>query len=155
MLLIFRPFKVGDFVTAGGQTGIVHEIGLFSTALDTPDNRRIIVPNGSIVSGVITNATFHDMRIADVNVQTDGAISIDSARTLLTQTAASVPGRDAAKTPAVALTNMGAANTYNVSVWCKTAELDAVKERLTIALNGAIGAKGMAPAAPVTLVKNV
>lgn len=155
MLLIFRPFKVGDFVTAGGQTGIIHEIGLFSTMLDTPDNRRIIVPNGSIVSGVITNATYHDQRIADANVSVDASVNIEMARTALAQAAAGVAGRDPAKTPGVALTAMGAANTFNVSVWCKTTELDAVKERLLIALNQAIGAKGMGPAAPVTLVKNV
>jgi hypothetical protein len=50
---------------------------------------------------------------------------------------------------------MGAASSFNVSVWCATGELDAVKERLLLALNTVITAKGMGPAAPVTLVKNV
>jgi small conductance mechanosensitive channel len=155
MLLIFRPFKVGDFVTAGGQTGIVNEVGLFSTTLDTLDNRRIIVPNGAIVGGVITNATHHGERVADVNVQTDAAIDLDKARNLLTHTANGVQGRLAAKPAAVALTAMGAANTWNVGVWCKTSEIDAVKERLLIDLNAAIGRDGLAPTLPVTLVKNV
>jgi small conductance mechanosensitive channel len=155
MLLIFRPFKVGDFVTAGGQTGIINEIGLFSTTLDTADNRRIIVPNGAIVSGVITNATFHPARVADVTVQVDAGVSVEAARLVLSQAAAGVEGRDASKAPAVALGSMGATNAFNVAIWCKTGELDAVKERLLIALNAAIANKGMGPAAPVTLVKNV
>ncbi len=155
MLLIFRPFKVGDFVTAGGQTGIIHEIGLFSTMLDTADNRRIIVPNGAIVSGVITNATYHPQRVADVTVHVDAGVSVDAARLALSQAASAVAGRDASKPPAIGLTSMGASNAFNVSVWCATGELDAVRERLLIALNATIAAKGMGPAAPVTLVKNV
>lgn len=155
MLLIFRPFKVGDFVTAGGQTGIIHEIGLFSTMLDTADNRRIIVPNGAIVSGVITNATYHAQRVADVTVQVDAGVSVEAARLALSQAASAVAGRDAGKPPAIGLAAMGATNAFNVSVWCATGELDAVRERLMIALNSTIAAKGMGPAAPVTLVKNV
>ncbi|MEM6856197.1 MAG: mechanosensitive ion channel domain-containing protein, partial [Planctomycetota bacterium] len=51
MLLIFRPFKVGDVVSAAGVTAKVNEIELFTTTFDTPDNRRIIVPNSSIFGG--------------------------------------------------------------------------------------------------------
>ncbi len=48
LMLVFRPFKVGDVINAGGVTGKVNEIDLFTTTLDTPDNRRIIVPNSAI-----------------------------------------------------------------------------------------------------------
>jgi small conductance mechanosensitive channel len=155
MLLIFRPFKVGDLVTAGGQAGVVEEIGLFSTLLNTADNRRIIVPNSGIINGVITNATHFDQRVADVNLQADAGGSIDQQRELLKATASAVPGRTADKPPAVALTAMGATNTWNVAIWCRTAEFDAVKERLLIACNAAIASGKCAPPPPVTLVKNV
>jgi hypothetical protein len=53
MLLLFRPFKVGDAISVAGQAGIVDEIELFSTRLDTPDNRRIIIPNASAFNAIV------------------------------------------------------------------------------------------------------
>ena len=55
LLLIFRPYKVGDLVTVGGQTGTVTELQVFNTVLATLDNKRVIVPNGVVTSNVITN----------------------------------------------------------------------------------------------------
>ena len=55
LIIIFRPFKVGDFVEAGGATGTVEDVNLFSTIIAPLDNRTIIVPNASIISGNITN----------------------------------------------------------------------------------------------------
>lgn len=53
LMMVFRPFKVGDVINAGGVSGKVNEIDLFTTTLDTPDNRRIIVPNSAIAGGTI------------------------------------------------------------------------------------------------------
>ena len=53
MLLVFRPFKVGDIVEISGQKGKIFEIDMLSTTLDTPDNRRIIVPNSAIFGNTI------------------------------------------------------------------------------------------------------
>ncbi len=66
MLLIFRPFKVGDYVDAGGVAGSVMEIAIFSTTLHTPDNVRITVPNGSIYGAVIKNYSFNATRRNDM-----------------------------------------------------------------------------------------
>jgi small conductance mechanosensitive channel len=155
MLLIFRPFKVGDFVTAGGHTGSVEEIGLFSTLLTTLDNRRIIVPNGAIVSSVITNATHFPMRVADVTVQTNPARPLEETRQLIREAAESVQGRVPEKPPGVVLTGMALTNTWLVTVWCKTTEIEAVKERLLVTCNQAIANAGAAPAVPITLVKQI
>lgn len=152
MLLIFRPFKIGDFVTAAGQTGIVEEVGLFSTLFVTPDNRRIIIPNGAIINAVITNATHFDQRLIDTTIAADPAADIDRVRSELTTAAESVRGRTTDKAPGVSMTAMG---TWAVSIWCKTAEADVCKERLIVACNQAIGKAGFAPPAPVALVKNV
>lgn len=57
LVLFFRPFTIGDKVSAAGHTGVVEEIGLFATTLSTPSNERIIVPNGAITSGSIVNIT--------------------------------------------------------------------------------------------------
>ena len=67
MLLVFRPFKVGDYIVAGGKEGKVAEIGLFVTALDTVDNRRIFLPNTAIGSGAIENNTAHPVRRIDID----------------------------------------------------------------------------------------
>ena len=66
MLIMFRPFRVGDFVNTGGVSGSVISIALFNTTLDTPDNQRVIVPNSSITSNVITNVTANDTRRVDL-----------------------------------------------------------------------------------------
>jgi len=66
MLILFRPFKVGDFVTVGGESGTVEEITIFNTVLNTPDNQKKIIPNGVVSSGVITNVTANDTRRIDL-----------------------------------------------------------------------------------------
>jgi small conductance mechanosensitive channel len=66
MLILFRPFQVGDFVEAGGATGTVHGITMFNTILNTPDNQKVIIPNGIITSNVITNVTANDTRRVDL-----------------------------------------------------------------------------------------
>ena len=66
MLILLHPFRVGDFVTAGGVSGSVVSIALFNTVLNTPDNQRAIVPNASITSNVITNVTANDTRRVDL-----------------------------------------------------------------------------------------
>jgi len=66
MLVIFRPFKAGDFVEAGGTTGSVEAIHIFNTVLKTPDNKKIIVPNSGITSNNITNYSAKEERRIDM-----------------------------------------------------------------------------------------
>jgi len=66
MLLLFRPFRVGDYIEAGGAAGTVDEIGVFSTTLNTPDNVRIIVPNSGIFGTTIKNFSSNDTRRNDI-----------------------------------------------------------------------------------------
>lgn len=93
LLLVFRPFKVGDVVSAGGITGKVYEIDLFSTTFDTPDNRRIIVPNSQIYGNTIENITFHQHRRVDVHVGVEYRAGIDETRAALTSAAESLRDR--------------------------------------------------------------
>ncbi len=66
LIILFRPFKVGDFVEAGGASGVVEEINMFSTILRTGDNKVIIVPNSSIVGSRIVNYSAKDTRRVDL-----------------------------------------------------------------------------------------
>jgi small conductance mechanosensitive channel len=93
MLLTFRPFKVGDLVNIAGNLGIVNEIELFTTALDTLDNRRIIVPNSVIFGSTNENLTYHDVRRVDVSVGTEYPADIDSVRRVLEKAVEDDPGR--------------------------------------------------------------
>ena len=68
MIIMFKPFKVGDVVTAAGVTGSVSEVGIFNSVFTTPDNQKIIIPNGAITSGSITNINAHDTRRVDLIV---------------------------------------------------------------------------------------
>ncbi|MCD4751112.1 MAG: mechanosensitive ion channel [Thermoanaerobaculales bacterium] len=88
MLLIFRPFKLDDFVDIGGTMGSVMEIGLFSTTLKTSDNVKIVVPNSSVWGGTISNYNGYDTRRLDLvigisyddNIQT----AMDTIRSIVT-----------------------------------------------------------------------
>lgn len=66
MMIVFRPFKAGDYVEAGGTAGTVDEIMIFSTKLRTPDNRLVYVPNGTIMNDVIVNYSANDTRRLDL-----------------------------------------------------------------------------------------
>ncbi len=65
ILILFRPFEVGNFVTAGGESGTVEAITLFNTTLLTPDNKVILIPNSTIASGNITNFSKKETRRVD------------------------------------------------------------------------------------------
>jgi len=80
MLVLFRPFSKGDFVDAGGISGTVDEVGIFNTILNTPDNRRIIVPNGQITSSTITNFSAYDTRRIDMTIGVDYGDDLKVAR---------------------------------------------------------------------------
>src|SRR5205814_8653486 len=73
-LIVLRPFKVGDFITAGGGTGTVKEIGLFTTTLNTPDNVLTIVGNNKIFSDNIQNFSANSYRRVDLKAQLDHSV---------------------------------------------------------------------------------
>ncbi|MFZ4576214.1 MAG: mechanosensitive ion channel family protein, partial [Phycisphaerales bacterium] len=83
MLLVFRPFRVGDTISVAGQSGRVDEIELFSTRIDTLDNRRIIIPNGQVFGAIVENQSHHPTRATAVSVVVDGGKGIDETRALL------------------------------------------------------------------------
>lgn len=66
MLIIFRPFKNGDFVEAGGVAGVVEHIGIFTTNMKTPDNKAVIIPNGQVYSNSIVNYSAKPTRRVDM-----------------------------------------------------------------------------------------
>jgi small conductance mechanosensitive channel len=88
-LVLFRPFQVGDFITAGGVTGTVREIGIFGTSINTPDNVLTIIGNNKIFSDNIQNFSVNPYRrvdlVAQLSQQTDHKEAIDLLKTKLKQ----------------------------------------------------------------------
>lgn len=134
LMLVFRPFKVGDVINAAGVTGRVNEIDLFTVTLDTPDNRRIIVPNSSISGGTIENISFHPHRRVEIVIGVDYTADLQQTRTALQAATATfaeqtIPGED--RGSAVVLSNLGDnAVEWKVRLWVATADYWSIHESL-------------------------
>ena len=98
MILIFKPFKVGDIIEAQGVIGTVTEQGVFATTILTGDNKTIIIPNGPLSTGVITNYNTHGNLRVDLNIAIALDQDIDIARKVATEAMLSHP--KVLKTPA-------------------------------------------------------
>ena len=85
LLVSFRPFKAGDFVEVAGISGTVEEVLIFSTKLKTPDNKEIIIPNGSITSGSITNYSAKDTRRVDLVIGVSYDADLATTKKILTE----------------------------------------------------------------------
>lgn len=83
VILLFRPFKVGDYIEAQGTGGTVGEIQIFHTILTTPDNKKIYLPNGALSSGNITNYSKEPLRRVDFTVAVEYGEDIDKVRKAL------------------------------------------------------------------------
>jgi len=147
MLLVFRPFKVGDVVNAAGVTAKVNEIELFTTTLDTFDNRRIIVPNTQIYGGTIENINFHPERRVDVNVGTEYTADLDKVREVLGKAAESLSDQmvqGEGRGYQVYLLDLGDSSiNWVVRFWTKTPDYWAVKEQLTRAVKNHLDEAGI------------
>ncbi|MCM2372071.1 mechanosensitive ion channel family protein [Aporhodopirellula aestuarii] len=134
LMLVFRPFKVGDVVTAASVTGKVNEIDLFTTTLDTPDNRRIIVPNSSIAGGTIENMTHHAHRRVEVCVGVDYTADLQTTREALQRAidnlaSYTIPGEG--RGGAVILAGLGdSAVEWKVRLWVSAKDYWPVNEML-------------------------
>jgi small conductance mechanosensitive channel len=90
-LIILRPFKVGDFISAGGVTGTVTEIGLFATTVDTPDNINTIIGNNKILSDNIQNFSANQYRRVDLQAQLSASTDPKAAAALLRDAISQIP----------------------------------------------------------------
>lgn len=147
MLLVFRPFKVGDVINAAGITAKVNEIDLFTTTFDTPDNRRVIVPNTAIASGTIENISHHQERRVDVAVGCDYSADLKHTRQVLTEAAESLQSNMVigdGRGFQVVLGDLGdSCVNWTVRFWTKSSDFWPVKEALTEAVKNKLDAAGI------------
>jgi len=132
MLLIFRPFKGGDFVEAAGTAGVIEKIGIFSTTLHTGDNKEVIIPNGSIYSSNIVNYSKRPTRRIDMIFSIGYEDDIRTARDIIAAIIKDEPRILPEPNTLIAVGEL-AANSVNFFVrpWVKTEDYWDVKFALT------------------------
>lgn len=128
MIILFKPFKVGDSVTAGGATGTVKEVGIFSSIFTTPDNQKIIVPNGAITKGSITNINAYDTRRIDLVIGVDYKDDIRKAKEVLTTVINSHEKVLKEKPIGIVVSELAESSVnFTINVWVKTSDFSEVK----------------------------
>lgn len=121
MLLIFKPYRVGDLVDLGGNIGVVEEIQIFNTVLRTPDNKKIIVPNGVVTSGVITNISGQGEIRVDMTYGIGYPDDIDQAKKVFKDVAMNCPQVIKDKPVDVFVSELGDSSVnFVVRPWCKS-----------------------------------
>lgn len=148
LLLVFRPFKVGDFVQVAGVMGTVDEIDLFTTTLDTPDNRRIIIPNSMISGSTIENISRHQHRRVEVNVGVAYEACIDRTREALTRACVVLQEQIVSgegRGHSVLLSELGDhAVQWTVRAWVNASDFLAMREALTVEIKQQLDAAEIA-----------
>jgi len=144
MLMVIRPFKIGDVVQLAGQIGKVNDIDLFNTKIDTGDNRRLIIPNGQIFGSTIENITHHPVRRCDLNVGAAYAADLRLTREALRRAALGVARRVPDRPVDVVLQNLGSnAVEWTVRVWVPTTDFLACKDELVGRIKDELDAAGI------------
>jgi len=144
MLVIFRPYKLGDYVDIGGTAGTVKDLNLFTTELTTPDNVQIIVPNGQSWGAIITNYSAHDTRRCDLVFGVDYGDDAERAMQIILATATADPRVLKDPEPWVRVTSLGASSVdITARLWCSAADYWDLKFQMTLAVKQAFDAGGI------------
>lgn len=144
LILLLKPFKVGDYIVQGSLEGTVTEIQLFYTTLLTPDNRRVVLPNGQLSDNSLTNVTAEDKRRLDIKVGISYNSSIQDAKKIMGKLAAD--DEDVLKDPApmTAVEELGESSVNMLlRVWVPTEKYWDVKFRLTEAVKLSFDERGI------------
>ncbi|MBK5407919.1 mechanosensitive ion channel [Pseudomonas sp. CBSPBW29] len=122
LILLFRPFRIGDWIEAQGTSGTVDSIQIFHTVLRTGDNKTVIIPNGSLSNGLITNTNRQPTRKVVFDVGVDYEADLQKAREVLLELAKD-PRVLADPAPAAVISTLGDSSiTVSLRVWTKTAD---------------------------------
>lgn len=144
MLIVFRPFKIGDFITAAGVSGVVDEIGMFNTILHTTDNQLIIVPNSGVINSNIINASALATRRIDLVMSISYGDDIARAKAVIRRVLAAEPRILPDPEPTVAVAALGSSSVdINVRPWVKTDDYWPTRADLLERLKVELEAEGM------------
>jgi small conductance mechanosensitive channel len=142
MILIFRPFKIGDQIDAGGASGTVEAIDLFTTELRTGDNLQLLVPNGKIWGAPVTNYSIHTSRRVDLKLVVDRGLELDTAMKTVRDAMANHARARQTPAPSVAVVEFGDGTvTLAANVWCAASDYADLKLTVIRQLQQALGDK--------------
>lgn len=123
MILLFKPFKVGDYIEAAGESGVVSEISVVYTEILTLDNKRITIPNGTLTNSVIENYSSEELRRVDLTFNTAYDCDIEKVKEIIGKVIEAHPMALKNPEPFVRLSaHSESALTYTVRIWCKNAD---------------------------------
>ena len=144
MLLLFRPFRVGDYIVSGSLSGTVKSITLFTTELATPDNVQVIAPNSDLWGTPIMNYSFHTTRRLDLVVGIGYGENIGQARDALMSLLTGDARVHGDPEPQVMVSNLGdSAVELTLRFWCAAGDYWALKWDLTRAIKEKLDAEGI------------
>lgn len=144
MIMLFRPYKLGDYIEAAGVAGTVKDINLFQTVLATPDNVKVLVPNSQAIDGVIENYSGYTTRRADVTFGIDYDDDMDKAIAIIRQVIDSDSRILRDPEPFVKVVNLGDSSVDIASrSWVNAADFWDVKFHLTKAVKEAFDREGI------------
>lgn len=144
MLIIFRPFKTGDFVEAGGTTGVAETIRIFNTVMRTPDNREIIIPNSQIFNGTITNYSARATRRVDLSIGIGYDDDIEKAKDIIMNTLKSDDRVLTDPAPVILLVELGDSSVnFSVRPWVKSADYSIVYSDMCQAIKTNLQGNGL------------
>ncbi|WP_420266365.1 mechanosensitive ion channel family protein [Candidatus Magnetominusculus dajiuhuensis] len=144
LILLFKPFKVGDVISAQGFTGKVSEIGIFHAIIKMPDNRTIIIPNGPLSGGSITNFSTEPMRRLDLTFGVAENGDIKNIKTLFLSMFSEDSRILKSPPPTLKVTEISeAAIKLSVNLWCNAAHYAALSDELPETSRDVFAAKGM------------
>lgn len=152
LILLFRPFRVGEWIEAQGVAGTVNSIQIFHTVLKTGDNKTVVVPNGALSNGHITNYSREPRRRADINVGIDYSSDIKLARQILLEIAED-PRVLREPEPVVFVTGLGDSSVnLSLRVWVATGDFWPVTFAFTEQAKEKLAAAGVGIPVPQRVV---
>lgn len=151
MLMVFRPFNVGDYIIAGGEEGTVKSISIFYTVLNTVDNKTVSIPNGSLMNSNISNCSGEKLRRVDLKFNIAGSEPIKKVQATIMKVIVATDKAMADPAPDVQpVAGIPGGLEYTVRVWCKTEDYWDVYFELMREIPTALGnAKIAGPSTPV------
>ncbi|WP_417473117.1 mechanosensitive ion channel family protein [Leisingera sp.] len=144
MLILFRPYRIGQFVDIGGTSGTVKDLNLFVTELATADNVQIIVPNGQAWGAIIKNFSHHPTRRVELVFGIDYGDNADEAKAIILEQVNADARVLQDPAPWVRVTNLGDSSVdLTTRVWCKSEDFWELKFALTQGVKEAFDARGI------------
>ena len=155
MLMIFRPFNVGDYIIAGGEEGTVKSISTFYTVLNTVDNKTVSIPNGALMNSNISNCSSEDLRRVDLTFNVAGSVPItDAMRVMKGVMEVNEKVHQTPEPFAAPVCGIPGGLQYTVRAWCATEDYWDVYFALMQDIPTALGEHNIGgPSSPVSISK--